>query len=66
VSPIDVRDRVYEDEEVAITKWTFKPGEHAYQITAKDAAMKRSGNGYLLLSPAAMQRMCQAISQMVF
>lgn len=60
------RARIYEDEEVAITKWSLKPGQHMYQVMAKDAAMQRSGNGYLLLSANAMQRMCQGLSEIIW
>lgn len=64
---IDGRERVYQDEEIAITKWMLgKPGEHLYQITALDMAMKRSGNGYLLISPQCLQRLCRALQDMVF
>jgi hypothetical protein len=63
----ELRDRIYEDEELAITKWTMRAGEQPmYQITSKDEAKKRSGDGFLLLSAAAMQRMCRALGDVIW
>ena len=58
---VEGRQRMYECEEFAITKWDHGPLGHYYQIIAKDEARKRGGNGYILLSPMAMQELCNAL-----
>lgn len=64
---IEGRERVYEDAELAITKWDHGPRlPHYYQIIAKDDARKRSGDGYILLSAQAMQRMCNQLAGRVW
>ncbi len=49
-SDTSVGKKQYEGTCVAITAWHFPTSGWQFQITAKDEEMKRSGNGYLILS----------------
>ena len=56
----------YDAEHIAITAWRFndKLGWQ-FQIIAKDEAMKRSGNGYLILDIAGAAELWRELTQVL-